>query len=383
MACFFLVPQGKSHGLNKSRIGGALFVGLKRASGIEEGPPEKRDEKRMDEIGDEGGGCTVSRPCRNVGEIACEVRRAIEEELAAHPEDIGAGFYFRGEKQNYATRDNSEVGTHFPCNLYQPVNKNAWKYERRLYEEALRGNVIDFYQDRTMTERVARMQHYQLPTRFNDLTENALQAAFFATGAGSFRNDGGEDLDGWIRVVKVARHKMKSFTSDIIVAISHLPLVDPGRFHLDGPIAKSPEDDGGLNVLRYEIMKERPAFGFEHERPKLAMDLRRDIRQVWAFKPMLNTARIRKQGGIFLAVGCGDGKKRIRPTYAEEDYDNPDAPSYGIKQIAAIRIAAGAKKALLEELRYFGIRAENTYPELGEVCQKLAVRLREEYAEME
>lgn len=321
----------------------------------------------------------MSRRCHNVEEIACEVRRIIEEEKAAHPEDAGAEFYFRGEKQNYATRDNTEVGTHFSCSLYQSFNEHAWEYERKLYEEALRQNVIDFYQDRTMTERVARMQHYQLPTRFSDLSENALQAAYFATGAGSFRRDGGKDLDGWVRVVKVARHKMKSFTSDIIVAISHLPLVEPKRFHLGGPLAESPEDDGGLNVLRYEIMKERPAFGFEHERPKLAMDLRRDIQQVWAFKPVLNSARIRNQGGIFLAVGCGDGKRPIHPTYSGEDYGNPDAPSFGIKQIGAVRIAAEAKGPLCEELRYFGIRAESTYPDLGEVCQEIGKRMREEY----
>jgi hypothetical protein len=323
----------------------------------------------------------MSRPCRNVEDIVSEVRRIIEEAKAKNPGDTGAEFFFRGEKQNYETRDNSEIGTHFPCNLYQPANKNAWKYERKLYEEALRRNVVDFHQDRTMTERLARMQHYQLPTRFTDLSENALQAAYFATGAGSFRKDGGEELDGWLRIVQVAGHKMKSFTSDIIVAISHLPLVEPTRFHLDGPLAATPEDDGGLNVLRYEIMKERPAFGFEHERPKVAMDLRRDIQQVWAFKPMLNSPRIKKQDGIFLAVGCGDGKRPIHPTYSEEDYGNPGAPSYGIKQIGAVRIAAEAKKPLLEELRHFGIRAENTYPELPDVCREIEERLRGEYGE--
>ena len=325
----------------------------------------------------------MSRPCRNVADIVSEVRRIIETEKAEHPED-GAEFFFRGEKKNYATNDNSEVGTHFCCCLYQPNTPNAWKYERKLYEEAIRQNVVDFYQDRTMTERLARMQHYQLPTRFNDLSDNALQSAYFATGEGSFRSEPEADaLDGWIRVVKVAKHKMKSFTSDIIVAISHLPLVDPDDFHLSGPMASTDEQGEGLNILRYEIMKERPAFGFESERPVAAPKLRHDIQQVWAFKPMLNSPRIRKQGGIFLAVGCGDGKRPIKPTYSEEDYENPDASSFGIKQIGAVRIAADAKTTLVEELRLFGIRAENTYPELSDVCQKIEVRLQNEYKNQE
>ncbi len=323
----------------------------------------------------------MSCPCYNVEGIVSEVRRVIEEEKARHPDDDEAEFFFRGEKQNYETYDNSEIGTHFCCCLYQRNKPYAWKYERKLYEEALRHNVIDFYQDRTMTERLARMQHYQLPTRFNDLSDNALQSAYFATGAGSFRQDGGDDLDGWIRIVKVAKHKMKSFTSDIIIALSHLPLVNPEKIHLYDGYDRTDEDGRGLNVLRYEIMKERPAFGFEAERPIAARKLRHDIQQVWAFKPMLNSPRIKKQGGIFLVVGCGDGKKPIYPTYSEEDYENPDAHSFGIKQIGAVRIAAEAKKPLIEELRYFGVRAENTYPELSEVCQGIDERLSMEYGD--
>ncbi len=82
-----------------------------------------------------------------------------------------------------------------------------------------------------------------------------------------------------------------------------------------------------------------------------------------------------------MAVGCGDGKRPIKPTYSEEDYENPDAASYGIKQIGVVRLASDAKKAILEELRHFGIRAENTYPELSMVCQRIEERLREEYQE--
>lgn len=317
----------------------------------------------------------MSRPCRNVEDIVSEVRRIIETEKALHPEEE-AEFFFRGEGKNYETGDNSEIGTHFSCYLYRKNQKDLWKREREIYQEALRCRIVDFEKDRTMAERLARMQHYQLPTRFTDLSDNVLQSAYFATDAGSFTGDKekNKDFDGWVRVVKIAKHKMKSFTSDIIVSISHLPLVNPERFHLHGPLATSAEDDVGLNVLRYEIMKERSAFGFEHERPKVAMDLRRDIQQVWAFKPLLGNPRIQKQGGIFLAVGCSDGKEPIYPTYSEEDYDNQSAPSYGVKQIGTIRIAASAKRDIEEELRFFGVRGEQVYPDLSDTCQYIRER---------
>ena len=299
----------------------------------------------------------LRHPCRTVKDIASEIRLIIETEKSLHPEE-GAEFYFRGEGMNYAAEDNSELGTAFPCLLYQPRWHDAWRYERELYQEALRCRVVEFEHDHTMADRLARMQHYQLPTRFNDLSDNALQAAYFATGAGSFGGDREKSapFDGWIRVVKIAKDKMKSFTSDIIVAISHLPLVDPDKIRLYDDFAKTDEEGKGLNVLRYEIMKERPAFGFEAERPIAARKLRHDIQQVWPFKPLLGNPRIQKQGGIFIAVGCSDGKRPIYPTYAPEDYDNPDAPSHGIKQVGAVRIAADAKQDIENELRYYGNR---------------------------
>ena len=318
----------------------------------------------------------MSRPCRNVEDIVSEVRRIIETEKALHPEE-GAEFYFRGESANFKTMDNSEIGTHFPCSLYQPNWNDAWRVEKEMYEEALRIKVFDFDTDRTMSERLVRMQHYQLLTRFADLSDNCLQSACFATGAGSFGGDREKtaQLDGWVRVIKVAKDRMKSFASDTIIAISHLPLVKPDDVRLSGPLASSAEDRGGLNALRYEIMKERPAFGFEHERPNVAKQLRHDIQQVWPFKPKINNPRIARQGGIFLAYGCGEGKTPIHPTYSEEDYENPEAPSFGIKQVGAVRIAAESKQEIEDELRYYGVRGENVYPELSEVCQQIKQRL--------
>lgn len=322
----------------------------------------------------------LSRPCHTVEDIVSEVRLIIETEKALHPEE-GAEFYFRGETKNHESNDDSELGTSFTCFLYQKRLHDAWRYERELYQEALRCRVVDFYQDRTMAERLARMQHYQLPTRFNDLSSNALQSAYFATGAGSFGGDRerSDPFDGWIRVIKIAKHKMKSFTSDIIVAISHLPLVDPADLRLDGPLAETDEQGEGLNVLRYEIMKERSAFGFEAERPVAAPRLRREIQKVWPFKPVLNNPRIQKQDGIFIAVGCADGKKPIYPSYAPEDYDNPDTPSYGIKQIGAVRLSASSKHDIEEELRYYGVCGEQVYPDLSDTCQYIRERMSKEY----
>ena len=162
---------------------------------------------------------------------------------------------------------------------------------------------------------------------------------------------------------------MKSFTSDIITAIAHLPLVSCEHIH--------PGRKEGIGYLTYEILRERPGFSGENDWPEIGETLRHDIQQVWAFKPIVNSARLRNQGGVFLAFGCRDGKTPLHPSFSESDYSNKDAPSWGIMQIGFVRIAAGAKKTILNELRWFGMSEERIYPELSDVCKILKKRYKE------
>lgn len=313
--------------------------------------------------------------CQSVAEIVNEADRILfkEQNTSAQAE---AEYFFRGESMNFRRKDegfDKELDTAFPCSLDR--SPEWYKNERELYQEAVRLNVVSFSEDRTMVERVARMQHYQMPTRFCDMSSNVLCSAMFACGGGD-ANAANRDNehDGYIRVIKVNRKKMKSFTSDIIMAIAHLPLVNCDRV--------KPSEPDGLSYLRYEITNSRPGFSMDtcSSRGDLMTakeQLRREIRQVWAFKPIWNTRRISSQSGAFLAFGCNDYKKPLNPTFSLEDYDNPEAPSYGIAQVAVIQINGGFKKSIREELRYFGMPIEGLYPDLSNVCLEVANRVKE------
>ena len=304
--------------------------------------------------------------CKTLEDVVGEVLRIVDGEKSSHPEP-GAEFFFRGESKNHGSNcDGDPLGTSFQSYLDR---EGLQEYERQLYEEALRLNVASFEEDRTMVERVARMQHYSLPTRFADMSTNAFLSAHFACGGGECdptKRDNGRD--GFIRVMKVAHHKMKTFTSDIIIAIAHLPLVDANNIGL----GHNPD----LGYLEYEIQRERPGFSLDSY-GKRGCPLLEEIQQVWAFKPMMNSRRIRKQGGLFLAFGCGDGKKPLMPTFSPADYENESAPSHGIKQVGYVRIAAEAKKDIREQLRLFGMPGELVYPELSNVCKELHNRYKE------
>lgn len=305
--------------------------------------------------------------CRTVDDIAREALRIIDEESSVYPEPR-AEFFFRGESKNHKSDyDDAPLGTAFQSLLDR---RGFAEYERELYQEAMRLNVASFEEDRTMVERVARMQHYLLPTRFCDMSTNVLLSTHFACGGGEkteAERDNGRD--GFIRVMKVRGDMIKSFTSDIIIAISHLPLVSAKNVN--------PSKPGGLGYLVYEVRNNRPGFFGEDEDADVGKQLRSEIQHVWAFKPMMNSRRIRRQGGLFLAFGCGDHKKSLKPTFSPSDYDNPSAPSYGIKQVGYIRIAAEKKPYIRKQLRYFGMEAESVYPELSNVCEELDNRFME------
>lgn len=303
--------------------------------------------------------------CHSLDETVSAILRILARERKTSPEDE-AEYFFRGEKRNYKHPGAPVLDTAFESLLDR---EKLWMNERKLYEDAMRLNVASFSEDLTMAERVARMQHYGLPTRFADLSENALLAVCFAVGGASDNAEEHVKEDGFVRIIKVSTAKMKSFTSDLITAISHLPLVDCENIN--------PSKKGGLGYLTYEIIRERPGFYGESEDPDLGRRLRQEIQQVWAFKPIVNNPRLRNQGGVFLAFGCHDGKKPLHPTFSPSDYHNQTAPSFGIGQIGFVRIAAESKRQIRKELRWFGMPEERIYPDLANVCNILKKRYKE------
>lgn len=310
----------------------------------------------------------MSRACKKLDEIVADILQIVDGDKATLRHDADAEYFFRGECRNWVTKDNSDLGTAFECALNRFPYR--WQNERDLYQEALRLNVASFSEDRTMVERLARMQHYGLPTRFADLSVNALQAAFFAAGGCDPEAKEHSGFDGFIRVVKVAKHKMKSFTSDRIIAIAHLPLVDAENINPEKPMRD-------VGYLAYEVRNERPGFYPKEENMELHWDLCHDLQQVWAFKPLMNNPRIRNQGGLFLAFGCRNCKEPLHPSFSPADYDNASAPSFGIAQIGFIRIAAKFKPDILNQLRMFGMTEEGVYPDLQNVCQTIDKHFKE------
>lgn len=314
--------------------------------------------------------------CQTLKDIVNQVAMLIKNEAGEYPAEQEAEFFFRGESCLHGDDlKTGKLGEGFDSCIDR---KAEWiKNERMLYQEALRWNVISFLEDKTMIERIARMQHYQLPTRLADMSSNALVATLFACSKGYNDENGGTATpDGFIRVIKVMPYKMKSFTSDIIAAIAHLPLVEAKNVH--------PEKPNGLDYLRYEVTNERPGFsmdisayvkkGQKAEREKMEKLLRSEIQHVWAVKPILNTDRIRSQEGAFLVFGCRKNKEPLKPVFSRSNFTKKKRPSYGILQVGVVCIDGKCKQDIKKELRYFGMPEEKLYPDLSNVCSVIKDR---------
>ena len=124
--------------------GTPLFFLLRRVGRAWAKPARERKSERR---------CGM-RVCVSVSEIVEQITRTIEEEKSRYPKDERAEFFFRGERKNYdAPRS---FGTRFDCFLDR--NSSYVEHERDIYEDALRLNAVSFKDDRTMCDRLARMQ---------------------------------------------------------------------------------------------------------------------------------------------------------------------------------------------------------------------------------
>jgi hypothetical protein len=208
--------------------------------------------------------------------------------------------------------------------------------EHTILRELVASHPGEFASDSSTLERLARVQHFSLPTRLLDVTWNPLVALYFAA-------KGEADRPGEVIVFRVKKNLVKFYDSDTascIANLAHLSTLEKNaiNFALAGAkFNKQPPVDRLLQFIRVE----KPHFR--------AGIVPADLKSVLVVKPKLNNPRILAQSGAFLLFGLSA--------------DLETAPPKGIV-IERIQINGKKKTLILAELDRMAVNDSTMFPEI-------------------
>jgi len=222
--------------------------------------------------------------------------------------------------------------------------------EDKMIREMLMRCPNDFSLMQTSFEKLVKMQHYDLPTRLLDLSENPLVALYFACTCEKNKNKDGEFL-----FFKIPREEVKYFDSDTVSVISNIAWSKS-----DFEIAQSYSSERSFHnernhhatKLMHDIQQEKPYFS-----PRIQP---KHIKSVVCVKPKMDNQRVIRQDGAFLLFGTAQNKHT--PASIPENWIyRLNGKKYIIK--------AADKEQILKQLVGIGISKAKLFPEIDMVSQ--------------
>jgi hypothetical protein len=230
--------------------------------------------------------------------------------------------------------------------------KQMWySNEDKMIREIIMRCPTEFSSMTSSFEKLVKMQHYDLPTRLLDLTENPLVALYFACVGENEKNE-----DGEIIFFKIPKSEVKYFDSDTVSVVSNIAWAktdfeivakfdgDYKRFHH--------QDNHHALKLMHDIKQEKPHF-LERIDPK-------HVKSVVCVKPKMDNPRLVRQDGAFLLFGI-DENKHIPAAIPEAWIHHPNQKKYIIK--------SSDKLSILKQLSGVGISKAKLFPEIDMVSQ--------------
>lgn len=237
--------------------------------------------------------------------------------------------------------------------------KNWQKYENTMYQEILVRCAKDFSFCQTHLDYLVEMQHYGLPTRLLDITENPLVALYFACCSNL-------DRIGEVIVFPAQAKAVKYTKSDTVSVLAALPTLSYEEQKKLLRLCRNKKDETEdreyaklTGKLAAEIKSRNPAF-----EPRIKKE---DLQGHVFVTPMRNNQRIIKQDGSFIICGLGD---KNSDSGALGDLRCEDEE--GKRMIFAI----GEKAEIMQELDTLSINQASLFPEIDDVAQYIKEKFR-------
>lgn len=299
-------------------------------------------------------------PCTTFWEVLREAEEIIAR-AKKNPRYQDCEFFFRGEYRRFKPRGASEPSPADQCLPSILRKEMTRKNEKKIFYETLRRYPEFFRHDMKTIETLAKFEHYGVPTRLMNISEDLrLSTAMATIPFNSGVDSEYDEFNSFIHVYAVRRDRMKYSDSDIVTAIANAVKLDDDKIALT---------DKGLTCLAYEARCDRP--GFSADKKWIQDRLLNDLPHVWCVKPILSTERIRLQSGCFFLFGFSDNKKSIKATFSEEDFGKESAATYGIARVGVVTIRGDKKESVSKDLRRVGMSEYQYYPELSSFARAL------------
>jgi hypothetical protein len=251
------------------------------------------------------------------------------------PQKSGSSLYYRGHSKCKYVLEPSVFRT----------NKLR-SHEHLMFKEFLMENSEQLNDDKTTLEKLVKMQHFGLPTRLLDITNNPLVALYFACVSHDDKVD--KENDGEVIALSIPGKLMKYSDSETVTILSNLCKLQPKEKDFNTKLPRSKFNfESNVGRLLWEIKQERSIF-YDNIDPK-------DINSIVPVKVKKTNSRIKAQSGLFLIFGEGinNSKLTVSPKWLVSDATKEK-----------ILIDKSSKHIIRKQLNEISISKSTLFPEL-------------------